>query len=66
MKLDHQRNLIKIIQSIDLYVLRNNKLIATLDISDSTKPKTKQVLNQIIENGYNITLLSEIKSNVEN
>ena len=42
----------------DLYVLKNNKLIATLNISDTLKSNTKEVLTQIKQKGYNITLLS--------
>ena len=42
----------------DLYVLKNNKLIATLNISDTLKSNTKAVLNQITAGGYNTTLLS--------
>ena len=42
----------------DLYILKNDNLIATLDIKDSIKPNTKAVLDQMIKKGYTNTLLS--------
>ena len=42
----------------DLYILKNEKLIATLDISDSIKSNTKKILSNIIQKGYKTTLLS--------
>jgi len=42
----------------DLYVLKNNNLIATLNIKDSIKPNTKTVLDWIMQEGYKTTLLS--------
>jgi len=42
----------------DLYILKNNKLIATLNINDAIKSNTKNVLHQIIKKGYIPTLLS--------
>ena len=46
----------------DLYLFKNNKLIATLNIHDSLKPNTKKVLKQLISRGYNTTLLSGDKN----
>ena len=45
-------------KTYDLSVLKNNTLIATLNISDTLKSNTKEVLTQIIKAGYNTTLLS--------
>lgn len=42
----------------DLYLLKNDNLIATLNINDSLKPKTKEVVSQITNLGYHTTLLS--------
>ena len=42
----------------DLYLLKNNILIATLNISDSLKKNTKEVISKIIDLGYNTYLLS--------
>lgn len=42
----------------DIYILKNNKLAATLDISDSIKPNTKTIIQQIIKSGYKTILLS--------
>jgi Cu+-exporting ATPase len=42
----------------DLYLLKNGNQIATLNIIDSLKPKTKEVVNQITNLGYETTLLS--------
>ena len=42
----------------DLYILKNEKLIATLDISDSIKSNTQKILSEIKQKGYKITLLS--------
>ena len=42
----------------DLYLLKNGNQIATLNIIDSLKPKTKEVVNQITNLGYDTTLLS--------
>lgn len=42
----------------DIYILKNNRLVATLDISDSIKPNTKTIIQQIIRSGYNTILLS--------
>ncbi len=41
----------------DLYILKNNKLIATLNVSDKIKEKTHYILNQL-QKEYNIILLS--------
>ena len=42
----------------DLYILKNNLLIATLDINDSLKTNTKNVLDKIKKGGYETTILS--------
>jgi Cu+-exporting ATPase len=42
----------------DLYILKNNILIATLNISDTLKSNTKKVVTQIISQGYSTILLS--------
>ncbi|MEC9209910.1 MAG: cation-translocating P-type ATPase [Bacteroidota bacterium] len=42
----------------DLYIFKNNILIATLNINDTIKANTKAVLNQIIQKGYKTVLLS--------
>ena len=41
----------------DLYILKKNKLIATLNVSDKIKEKTHYILNQL-QKEYNIILLS--------
>ena len=48
----------KIDQKHDLYVLKNNNLIATLNITDQLKTNTTEVLNTIHNRGYNSILLS--------
>jgi len=45
-------------QKHDLYVLKNNNLIATLNITDQLKTNTTEVLNTIHNRGYNSVLLS--------
>jgi Cu+-exporting ATPase len=45
-------------QKHDLYVLKNNNLIATLNITDQLKKNTTEVLNTIHNRGYNSVLLS--------
>jgi Cu+-exporting ATPase len=42
----------------DLYVLKDNKLIATLNISDTLKSNTREVLKQITAKGYNTIMMS--------
>ena len=42
----------------DLSIVKNNKVIATLDINDCLKSNAKAVIKDIIDKGYNITLLS--------
>ena len=42
----------------DLYLTKNEELIATLNISDSVKPYTKEVIDEIIKRGYKTTLIS--------
>ena len=42
----------------DIHILKNNILIAALDIKDSLKSNTKTILQQIIKKGYTTTLLS--------
>jgi Cu+-exporting ATPase len=45
-------------QKHDLYVLKNNNIIATLNITDQLKTNTTEVLNTIHNRGYNSVLLS--------
>ena len=45
-------------KNYDLYILKNNKVIATLNMHDALKSNTKQVLDQIINEGYNTNLMS--------
>ena len=47
----------------DLFVLKNNKLIATLDISDELKTNTDLVISSLNKTGYTTTLLSGDKKN---
>ena len=42
----------------DLFVLKNNRLIATLDISDELKTNTDLVISSLHKTGYTTTLLS--------
>ena len=42
----------------DLFLLKDDKLIATLDIKDKLKPKTEQLLNSLDKEGYSLFLLS--------
>ena len=42
----------------DLFVLENNKLIATINISDALKTNTKLVISTLHKSGYTTTLLS--------
>jgi len=42
----------------DLFVLKNNILVATLDISDELKTNTNLVISSLHKNGYTTTLLS--------
>ncbi len=42
----------------DLFVLKNNELVATLDISDELKKNTKLVISSLHKNGYSTTILS--------
>ena len=42
----------------DLSIFKNNQVIATLDINDCLKSNAKAVIKDIIDKGYNITLLS--------
>ena len=46
----------------DLYLLKNNTLLATLNIIDSLKPNIKGVIKKLTEQGYKTTLLSGDKS----
>ncbi|MDB0027463.1 cation-translocating P-type ATPase [Flavobacteriales bacterium] len=48
----------KSVQKHDLYVLKNNNLNATLNITDQLKTNTTEVLNTIHNRGYNSVLLS--------
>lgn len=41
-----------------IYVLRNNKLIATIDISDEIKPQAKELIGQLRKMGIQSVLLS--------
>lgn len=45
-------------KTYDIHILKNNILIAALDIKDSLKSNTKTILQQIIKKGYTTTLLS--------
>ena len=45
-------------QIYDLYVIKNDKIIATLNISDSLKKNTKKVIQDINSQGYNLHILS--------
>jgi len=47
----------------DLFVLKNNRLIAKLDISDELKPNTNLVISSLHKTGYITTLLSGDKKN---
>ncbi|MAW30416.1 MAG: ATPase P [Flavobacteriales bacterium] len=42
----------------DLFLLKDDKLIATLDIKDKLKPKTEQLLDSLDKEGYSLFLLS--------
>jgi len=42
----------------DLFLLKDDKVIATLDIKDKLKPKTEQLLNSLDKEGYTLFLLS--------
>jgi len=42
----------------DLFVLKNNTLVATLDISDELKPNTDLIISSLHKTGYTTTLLS--------
>ena len=42
----------------DLFVLKNDRLIATLDISDELKTNTDLVVSSLNKTGYTTTLLS--------
>lgn len=52
------RILTKIEEEHDLYILKNQKLIATIDIEDKVKPDTNITLNQLQKQGYFTLLLS--------
>ncbi len=42
----------------EVYILKNNKLIATLDIEDEIKPKAKEMIAELTHQGIEIILLS--------
>ena len=42
----------------EIYILKNNKLIATLDIEDEIKPKAKEIIAGLTNQGIEIILLS--------
>lgn len=42
----------------DLFLLKDDKLIATLDIKDKLKPKTEKLLDSLDKEGYSLFLLS--------
>ena len=46
------------IKKTDLSIVKNNQVIATLDINDCLKSNAKAVIKYILDKGYNITLLS--------
>mgnify|MGYP001261379359 FL=1 len=46
------------IKKTDLSIVKNNQVIATLDINDCLKSNAKAVIKDILDKGYNITLLS--------
>ena len=49
-------------QIYDLYVIKNDKIIATLNISDCLKKNTKEIIQEIINKGYNLHVLSGDKT----
>ena len=42
----------------EVYILKNNKLMATLDIEDEIKPKAKEMIAELAHQGIEIILLS--------
>jgi Cu+-exporting ATPase len=42
----------------EVYILKNNKLMATLDIEDEIKPKAKEMIAELTHQGIEIILLS--------
>ena len=42
----------------EVYILKNNKLMATLDIEDEIKPKAKEMIAELVHQGIEIILLS--------
>jgi Cu+-exporting ATPase len=42
----------------EVYILKNNKLVATLDIEDEIKPKAKEMIAELTHQGIEIILLS--------
>ena len=42
----------------EVYILKNNKLLATLDIEDEIKPKAKEMIAELTHQGIEIILLS--------
>ena len=42
----------------EVYILKNNKLIATLDIEDEIKPQAKEIIAELVNQGIQIILLS--------
>jgi P-type Cu+ transporter len=42
----------------EVYILKNNKLVATLDIQDEIKPKAKEMIAELTRQGIEIILLS--------
>lgn len=47
----------------EVYILKNEKLVATLDIEDEIKPQSKEIIAELTNQGIEVVLLSGDKQN---